>query len=717
MQFLHPWAIWIGVIAAATPVAIHFLTRPRPVRMPLSTLRFVREAVRERRARHRLRDLLILATRTLAILLLALALARPQWGDRPLVTDDQAAAAVRVVLVDVSQSMAATQSGIAGLERARTVAARFLRYRPGLRANLILAGARPGAVFEHASTNFDALRDELAHCGALPQRLDVNRALALATEMLTPTSETDQARRELIVVSDFQRANWAKADFSQLPAKTQIQLESIAPESPPSNLAIVRAEGRALSARSRSVQLQIEVGNFGPAPRKVVVEAALGEATWRLHATCPAGRTTTLTEEIQLRDVGWQFGRVTLIDADDALAADNSRPLVVQVRPKPVYAILTRQPATRRPSSSYFLECALLPDARLKDDASAKVVRVDPSGVDAAALSSVDLIFLDHPGKLSDEVIKLLADLLRRGQRIVYVAGEPIDATNLKRLSDTCGSGLQLPVEFFPPATPRIRRDLFLASVAEDLPPFGIFADNLAPLIGQLRFAGGLGSRRLEGTLDDDIRATYNDGSACLVLSSSDAGALAVLNADLAASNLPRTPAFVPLMDELVEQMLSSHHIGPTAYCGEPLVVQLPTDAGSTAGLRLCGPETSEHATEEVNNEVRRPEISDPQLGELRDGNLGVTWHCPAPATAGVYRVCREKATVFSLAVNVPEEESRLDSLPPDVLTDRLAAGMNTYYRHAAGQGGRRDDAWIGLIVACLVCMLGELVALLAFRT
>jgi len=677
------------------------------------TVRARGEAVRERRARYRLRDLLILAARTLAILLLALALARPQWGDRPLVSDDQAEAAVRVVLVDVSQSMAATEGGIEGMERARTVAARFLRYRPDLRANLILAGAQPQAVFEHASTNFDALRDELAHCGALPQRLDVNRALALAAEMLAPVSDSDQSRRELIVVSDFQRANWAKADFSQLPAKTQIQLESIAPQSQPANIAILRAEGRALNARGRSVQLQVEVGNFGPAARKVVVEAVLGESIWRLHATCPAGRTTTLSEEIQLRDVGWQYGRATLIDADDALAADNTRPLVVQVRPKPVYAIITRQSSTRRPSSSssssYFLECALLPDARLKDDASAKVLRVDPSEVDAASLSRVDLILLDHPGKLSDEVIKLLADLLRRGRRIVYVAAELIDATNLKRLSDTCGSGLQLPVEFFPPTAGRIRRDLYLASVAEDLPPFDVFADNLAPLIGRLRFAGGLGSRRLEGTLDDDIRATYNDGSACLVVSSSDAGALAVLNVDLAASNLPRTPAFVPLMDELVEEMLRSHRIGPTAYCGEPFVVQLPTDAGSAAGLRICGPQTSRSTAEETDG--------NPQFGELNDGNLGVTWHCPAPATSGVYRVCREKATVFSLPVNVPEEESRLDSLPSDVLTGRLAAGMNTYYRHAAGQSGRRDDAWIGLVVACLVCMLGELVVLLAFRT
>ena len=48
MTFLHPWAIWIGVAAASVPIVVHLLTRPRPMRMPLSTLRFVREAVRQR---------------------------------------------------------------------------------------------------------------------------------------------------------------------------------------------------------------------------------------------------------------------------------------------------------------------------------------------------------------------------------------------------------------------------------------------------------------------------------------------------------------------------------------------------------------------------------------------------------------------------------------------------------------------------------------------
>jgi hypothetical protein len=278
MTFLHPWAILIGVVAAAAPVLIHWLTRPRPVRLPLSTVRFVREAVHQQKTWHRLRDYVLLCLRTLAVLAIALAVARPQFGKQAQVSDTQGSDAVRVVILDVSQSMSARAGAVEQLERARTVAENYLRYRPGLAANLILAGAQPRGVFEGPSTNFDALRDELARCRPLPQRFDVNAALEMAARMLAPANENDDRRRELVVVSDFQRTAWAKADFGPLPKVTHIELKSTAPAEPPVNLAILRVEGRTAGSQG-STQLDVEVGNYSPTARKVTVEVAMGNST------------------------------------------------------------------------------------------------------------------------------------------------------------------------------------------------------------------------------------------------------------------------------------------------------------------------------------------------------------------------------------------------------------------------------------------------------
>lgn len=740
MSFLHPWAIAIGIVAAAAPLAIHLLTRPRPVRLPLSTLRFVRMAVQQQRARHRLRDLLILALRTAAVLLLALAVAQPRWGEQPPVSDAQPGDAVRVVLVDASLSMAAREHGIERLERARTVAAGFLRYRPGLRANLVVGAAAPRAVFEQPSTNFDALRAELAGLSVRPERIDVVAALEEAGRLLAPRGPDDRARRELVVVSDFQRTGWARADFSTLPEGTAIQLESVAAETTLDNLAVVRAEARSAGARGNTVRVEVDVANYSPAPRTATVEVtfgptqgkrdrsdlseapsgpsrqigpvplsprnrpAQGYAVWRQEVVLPPGGQTTLVDQFDLRGAGWQAGRAALAGVDDALPADDARGLVVQFRGQPSYLLVTRQRPEQRPSSSHYLQCALVPDARPGDDASARLRRVDPAELDATALAAADVILLDHPGLLADEAIGLLAGLLRRGRPIVYVAAEPIDATNLRRLGDVAGSGLQMPVEFLPPPQGAVRRDLFLASADDRHPAFAVFGDQLGALTAGLRFAGGLASRRRDQGLADDVLATYSDGSACLVVTASDAGTLAIVNADLAASNLPRSAAFVPLLEELLGELRRGRAARRPAFCGEPLVAQLPPEAGTAAELHVAAAGESSGGAAE-------------SFGRLADESAGVMWHWPAPPRPGVYEVRRGNEVVFARAIDVPPEESLLESLQPDVLTERLSAGRAVYFSDATGRNEQRHEAWKWLAVACVVCLLGEVIGLYAFRT
>jgi len=708
MSFLHAWALIIGGTALAGPVVVHLLTRPRPMTMPLSTLRFVRDAIRQRRARHRLRDFLILALRTAAVLLLALALARPEWGKRPLVSGGQDGNAVRVVVLDVSQSMTATDGGIAAIERARTIAGRYLRYRPGLRANLVLAGAAPSAVFDQPSTNFQALQTELADCRVLPERIDVGRTLEETARLLALGGADDRARRELVVVSDFQRSNWAKADFSGLARGVQIQLESVAPAQTPSNLAILRATARATGSHGRQVQLEIEVGNFSPAPTTATVEATVGDSTWRREVTVPSGRRTVVGDQLELRQSGWQPGRAALVGVEDCLAADDSRPFVVRLRKPPVYALISRQAPHERPSSSHYLECALLPEAGQEENKSSRLLRLDPSRADATALAPADVIVMDHPGKLSEESVSLLAGLLRRGRPIIYSACEPIDARNLKLLAEAAGGGLQMPVEFLPPPAGAVRRDRFISSLARNSPVFSVFGDQLTTLTGGLRFAGGLDSRRLEDSLEDDVLAAYNDGAACLVLTSSDAGSLAVLNANLTASNLPKSPALVPLLEELVGMMVHRHGGEQATYCGEPLVARLPTDAGSAAELQICGPPDSQ------GNDSPGP------CGELVDAPTGVVWRWAAPDRPGVYQ-CRQdddnENIAYAVAINVPSEESELEPLPADVLVNRLAAGQDVHFRGTTDESRTRDDIWKWFAVACAICLLGEIVALASFRT
>ena len=289
MSLTHLWPIYLGAAALALPLVVHLLTRPRPRALGISTLKFLREVLQQRRAANRLRDFLVLALRTLAIGLLALALARPLLENQPAPTQGTDEQLSRAIVLDVSQSMGAGEGAIKQFERARARAAELLEYQPGLRANLILAGAAPRPVFEQFSTNLPSLRDALERSRVEPQRLNLQAALGEAAAILAAAAAGPQERRELYVISDMQRSNSGAPDFAVLPAGTEIHLESVAAAKPLANLAVLRAGLTGTPSQGKSARLEIEVGNYAAAARQVTCEVTLGDAVYRLGGAC-AGR-------------------------------------------------------------------------------------------------------------------------------------------------------------------------------------------------------------------------------------------------------------------------------------------------------------------------------------------------------------------------------------------------------------------------------------------
>jgi hypothetical protein len=160
-----------------------------------------------------------------------------------------------------------------------------------------VAGARPKGIFAAPSQNFETLQESLDKAAVTAEELEVNRALQLAAELLALQSSDDQRRRELVIVSDFQRTNWGKADFGQLPQDTQIQLESVADQETPANVAILSTRLRGRATPNVPAQLEVEVGNYTPAAQRVAVDVTLGDSAVRLEGLCAAGRTTVLAQD------------------------------------------------------------------------------------------------------------------------------------------------------------------------------------------------------------------------------------------------------------------------------------------------------------------------------------------------------------------------------------------------------------------------------------
>ena len=100
---------------------IHFLTRARPRRIAFPPFRFLLEACAGQQSLHRLRTIILLTLRTLAVLALALLFTRPFL--KPTGTATAAESSKRVALVlDASLSMRAVQRGVPLFARAQAEA-------------------------------------------------------------------------------------------------------------------------------------------------------------------------------------------------------------------------------------------------------------------------------------------------------------------------------------------------------------------------------------------------------------------------------------------------------------------------------------------------------------------------------------------------------------------------------------------------------------------
>ena len=119
MQFLHPGYLW-ALSSIAVPVIVHLFNFRRYKTVYFSNVRFLKEVQEETTSRSKLKHLLVLATRILALIFLVLAFAQPYLPNKK----NGASAGRRSIsiYVDNSFSMNAMSGGRSLFEKARQAA-------------------------------------------------------------------------------------------------------------------------------------------------------------------------------------------------------------------------------------------------------------------------------------------------------------------------------------------------------------------------------------------------------------------------------------------------------------------------------------------------------------------------------------------------------------------------------------------------------------------
>ncbi|MBP5299800.1 MAG: BatA domain-containing protein [Victivallales bacterium] len=280
---------------AALPLLLHLLSRMRPPVLRLPTMRFLLHAPQPQEGRRKWQDLLLLAVRTALVALFVLALAAPRRRPDPAESASGRQAPALAVLLDSSASMHPHA------EEARTAARTALEEHPG---------------WEVALFAFDRQATPLQ-----PQDLPAWRpgfaegapADALQTCVNWLFSRPRAEQHKLLIISDLQQSNWNHA-LPSPPAGTQVEIRSVAQETPSRNVAVTGVQAAPISATQ--LRLRVSWHNWSDLPQERTLVAQVGQHRSELAIRLPpqsAGSTALVSDwsDDALR------GLAMLLPADD----------------------------------------------------------------------------------------------------------------------------------------------------------------------------------------------------------------------------------------------------------------------------------------------------------------------------------------------------------------------------------------------------------------
>ena len=206
---------WLA--AAAAPLLIHLWSRRRFREVSWAAVEFLRAAVRKNSRRMRLQNWLLIALRTLLIVLVVLALAEPyrqKFGqaDTPV---------HRVLVIDGSFSMDFRGDEQSLFERAQKRASELVQDASvGDTFTLIVMGQPPELVYPRPSPDKTAVVREISALKVSHQGADLSATLQMIHKILDVKSGAELGVDQQVVYffSDLGRASWELPEITGLPA-------------------------------------------------------------------------------------------------------------------------------------------------------------------------------------------------------------------------------------------------------------------------------------------------------------------------------------------------------------------------------------------------------------------------------------------------------------------------------------------------------------------
>jgi hypothetical protein len=444
-----------GIAATSLPILIHLLNRRKYKEMRWAAMRFLVAAMRKNQRRVKVEQWLLLLIRTMVVLLVVCAMAKPMLESLGAITLP-GQRTHRVIVLDGSMSMAYLPADKTRFEQAKALASKLVEdSHQGDVISIVLMADPPRIVVGDASpsANRDEVEKEISSLTLPHGGTNLVASFAAIDRALDVSSIP---RKEVIFLTDLQAASWRKGPGSAEALKSAIaKLENRKAQSVVIDMGKDGGENRAVT----DIRLDSPVVTLGGSPPKVIATVhnfgpnPVHDFKARLLVDGQLGPDIAMPEIAVGAEAIYVFSPTFnspgdhLVEVridDDPLKVDNARRISVPVREFLNVLLVDGQPkAEAFQSETDYLAQALNPE--VKSSGTTSQIRteiVNESQLGTRDLAPFDAVILCNIAQFTPAEATALDAYLRQGGGLVVFGGDQVIAENYNQLLFNDGKGL-----------------------------------------------------------------------------------------------------------------------------------------------------------------------------------------------------------------------------------------------------------------------------------
>jgi uncharacterized membrane protein len=474
MSFINPNILpWLGLVAI--PIIIYLINRRRFKRIIWAAMEFLLKAMKKNRRRLRLENLLLLIIRTLIVLLVVLAVARPQVKQEHLPGITGRQKKNWIIVIDNSFSMGYKVGPTSSLEKAKTDLKTKVDQHLGTgdKVFLMTMSDSPKLIYKAPLTiggesDLRTLRTDIDLVELTHRTTDAYATLKMAAEVLDKFEEdaaNPKEEKAILMATDCQASAWlrkgvlASKEYNDLfetlkRKKTSLWILDVGVEQPV-NFAIIdlkTEQGSQNIGTRMPVLFSADLKNFSTVDMEVTLTFSVDDVP-QMTRSVMLGGWQQLTESFTYEFQTTGGHTVSVSARSDPLAIDNTRSLALYVRDNLKILVVDGKPSPHPYEDEVIMIKAIF-DAQHSVGTTPGMPLFDyeictvnefletASGVGRKRLEDYDVLILANVGNLPTDVVSAIKGYVENGGGLLYFLGDMVEteAFNVAFFED--GKGL-----------------------------------------------------------------------------------------------------------------------------------------------------------------------------------------------------------------------------------------------------------------------------------